>query len=230
MTVPILTENHAVFLDVDGTLIDLAATPDAVIIPPDLNEILRIAQTRAGGALAILSGRKLADIDRLVGAHLPCAAEHGAILRAPDGTVSQNVQRPAAYDQWLKVLNRYAAQMPGVMIEEKQFSLVVHYRRAPEHEAELGQLVERLIGGAEDAQLLLAHCAYEMKPRGGDKGDALAHFMQMAPFTGKIPVFVGDDVTDEPAIREAAQRGGAGLHIARDFAGSTQKLRAWLRG
>jgi len=230
MTVPVLDENHAIFLDMDGTLIDLAATPDAVIIPPDLHEILHIAQTRAGGALAILSGRKLADIDRLLGAHLPCAAEHGAILREPDGTVTQNVQRPAAYDQWLKVLNRYAAQMPGIIIEEKQFSLVVHYRRAPEHEAELGQLVERLIGGAEDSQLLLAHCAYEMKPRGGDKGDALAHFMQSPPFTGKIPVFVGDDVTDEPAIREAAQRGGAGLHIARDFAGSTQKLRAWLRG
>jgi trehalose 6-phosphate phosphatase len=230
MTIPKLGANHAVFLDMDGTLIDLAATPDAVIVPPDLQSILRRAATRAGGALAILSGRKLADIDRLLGAHLACAAEHGAILRSPEGIVTQNVQRPAAYSHWLKILSRYAALMPGILIEEKQFSLVVHYRQAPEHEAELGQLVERLIGESSDAQLLLAHCAFEMKPRGGDKGDALAWFMQNPPFAGKIPVFVGDDVTDEPAIRAANALAGAGLHVARDFAGSTHAVRAWLAG
>jgi len=230
MTPPAITANHAVFLDIDGTLIDLAATPDSVVVPPDMPDILQNLMQKTGGAVAILSGRKLADIDRLLGAHLACAAEHGAVLRDPAGHVTQNVQRPAAYDNWLKILNRYAAQMPGILIEEKQFSLVVHYRRAPEHEAELGQLVERLIGASDDAVLLLAHCAFEMKPRGGDKGDALAAFMQIPPFAGKIPLFVGDDVTDEPAIRMATDLGGAGLHVKRDFANSTAAVRAWLRG
>jgi trehalose 6-phosphate phosphatase len=230
MTPPPITARNAVFLDIDGTLIDLAATPDAVIVPPDLPDILQNLAKKTGGALAILSGRKLADIDHLLGpTKFPCAAEHGAIIRDPAGHVTQNVQRPAAYENWLKILNRYAAQMPGIIIEEKQFSLVVHYRRAPEHEAELGQLVERLIGGADDAVLLLAHCAYEIKPRGGDKGDALAQFMQRAPFAGKTPLFVGDDVTDEPAIRMATALGGTGLHVKRDFSNSTNTVRTWLR-
>jgi trehalose 6-phosphate phosphatase len=229
MRPPVITSRHAVFLDIDGTLIDLAPTPDSVIVPPDLPAALQDLRAKLGGALAILSGRKIADIDRLVGAGLPCAAEHGALLRDPAGHVAQLVQRPAAYEHWVRVFNRYAQSMPGVLVEEKQFSLVVHYRRAPEHEAELGQLVERLIGESDDAVLLLAHCAFEMKPRGGDKGDALAAFMAQPPFAGRVPVFVGDDVTDEPAIRKADELGGAGLHVMRDFGGSTQAVRDWLR-
>jgi trehalose 6-phosphate phosphatase len=228
MTLPVLTAEHAVFLDIDGTLIDLAARPDAVVVPAGLSDILASVAKRSGGALAILSGRKMADIDHLLGPGLPCAAEHGAVIRDAAGAVTQMVQRPVEYDHWCKVLHRYAQIMPGVIIEEKQFSLVVHYRQAPEHEAELGTLVERLIGGSEDAVLLLAHCAYEMKPRGGNKGDALAAFMTQAPFAGKMPVFVGDDVTDEPAIRKAGALGGVGLHVARDFGGSTAAVRAWL--
>jgi trehalose 6-phosphate phosphatase len=230
MTVPVLTAGHAVFLDIDGTLIDLAARPDAVVVPPELGGILAAVSKRSGGALAILSGRKMADIDHLLGPGLPCAAEHGAVIRDAAGVMTQMVQRPVEYDHWNKVLHRYAQIMPGVIVEEKQFSLVVHYRQAPEHEAELGTLVERLIGGSEDAVLLLAHCAYEMKPRGGNKGDALAAFMAQAPFAGKIPVFVGDDVTDEPAIRKADELGGVGLHVARDFGGSTAAVRGWLEG
>jgi trehalose 6-phosphate phosphatase len=126
------------------------------------------------------------------------------------------------------VLGRYAQIMPGMLVEQKQFSLVVHYRQCPEHEDELRALVEQLLKGADDATLLLAHCAFEMKPRGGNKGDALAAFMEQAPFAGRVPVFVGDDVTDEPAIREASARGGVGLHVMRDFGGSTQAVRDWL--
>jgi trehalose 6-phosphate phosphatase len=228
MTLPLIGPENAVFLDIDGTLIDLAATPDAVIVPPELAGLLRGVAARCGGALAILSGRRLADIDRLIGRDFACAAEHGAILRLPDGTVTQHVQRPALYDHWLKVLNRYAGIMPGVVIEDKQFSLVIHYRQAPEHAAELQQLAEQLVAGADDAVLLAAHCAIEIKPRGGNKGDALAAFMALPPFAGRLPLFVGDDTTDEPAILEAAALGGTGLHVARDFSGSTQAVRHWL--
>ena len=224
-----LTPDSALFLDVDGTLIDLAATPQAVMVPPDLPATLRQTQAALGGALAILSGRKLADIDALLGPGLPCAAEHGAILRGADGIVRQQIKRPAAYDQWLKILHAEIEEMPGVLIEEKQFGLVVHYRQAPKFEPELSQLVNHLIGGSDDAVLLLAHCAFEMKPRGGNKGDALAWFMQTPAFAGRRPVFIGDDITDEPAIEKAMELGGAGYHVARDFGSRTQAVRDWIK-
>ncbi|MDE8347607.1 MAG: trehalose-phosphatase [Acidocella sp.] len=228
MTLPTLTPDHALFLDIDGTLIDLAATPDAVTVPPGLPERLRQMQTRLGGALAILSGRKLADIDNLLGSGLPCAAEHGALLRDAAHNITHTAARPAEYGAWLKILNRYVAAMPGLLVEEKQFSLVLHYRRAPEHEAELRQLAEQLIAGSSDAILLPAHCAFEFKPRNGNKGDALAYFMTTPAFLNRIPIFIGDDTTDEPAIAAADRLGGHGLHVARNFGGSTDAVRDWL--
>jgi trehalose 6-phosphate phosphatase len=225
---PALNPNSALFLDIDGTLIDLAATPQSVQVPPGLPEVLRKTQAALGGALAIISGRKLTDIDHLLGPGLPCAAEHGALLRGAGGVVQAQGKRPAAFDRWLKILHAEIEEMPGVLIEEKEFSLVVHYRRAPQFEPALSQLVDRLIGAADDAVLLLAHCAFELKPRGGTKGDALAWFMQTPPFAGRLPVFIGDDITDEPAIQKAAELGGIGLHVARDFAGRTQLVRDWI--
>ena len=222
---PALNPNAALFLDIDGTLIDLAATPHSVAVPPLLPAHLRDTQTKLGGALAILSGRKLADIDRLLGPGLPCAAEHGAMLRDAAGNLTQKVQRLAAYDKWLKILQDEIIDMPGTLIEEKEFSLVVHFRQAPQYEAELSQLVTHLIGGCDDAVLMLAHCAFELKPRGGNNADALAWFMQHPPFAGRIPVFIGDDITDEPAIEKAIELGGIGLHVARDFVGQTQSVR-----
>ena len=225
---PILNSNSALFLDIDGTLIDIAATPQAVEVPPALPGQLRQTQAKLAGALAILSGRKLADIDRLLGPGLPCAAEHGAMLRDASGNLTQKVQRLAAYDKWLHTLQDEIQDMPGVLIEEKQFSLVVHYRQARQFEAELSQLVDHLIGGSDDAVLMLAHCAFELKPRGGSKAEALDWFMRQQPFAGRIPVFIGDDITDEPAIEKAIELGGIGLHVARDFAGRTQAVRDWV--
>ncbi len=225
---PALNPNAALFLDIDGTLIDIAATPQSVTVPPLLPAQLRETQAKLGGALAILSGRKLADIDRLLGPGLPCAAEHGSILRDAAGSVTQKVKRLSAYDKWLKILQAEITDMPGTLIEEKEFSLVVHYRQAPQYEAELSQLVDRLIGSCDDAVLMLAHCAFELKPRGGNKADALSWFMQTPPFAGRIPAFIGDDITDEPAIEKAIELGGIGLHVARDFGGQTQAVRDWI--
>jgi trehalose 6-phosphate phosphatase len=228
MTFPQLNAQHALFLDIDGTLIDIAATPDSVHVPPGLPDALRGLQQRLGGALAILSGRKLTDIDHLLRPGLPCAAEHGMLLRDANGNVTQLVQRPAAYEHWLKVFHRYAEAIPGLLVEEKAFSVVLHYRRAPEHEAELRQLAERLIAECDDAILLPAHYAFELKPSGGSKAGALTTFMTQPPFAGRIPIFIGDDTTDEPAISKANELGGTGLHVARHFHGSTEAVRGWL--
>jgi trehalose 6-phosphate phosphatase len=225
---PKLDSSHALFLDIDGTLLDLAPTPDSVIIPPGLPAMLRSVQQKLGGALAILSGRKLSDIDLLLTPGLPCAAEHGMLLRDAAGNITRTVQRPAAYEHWLKIFNRYAQAMPGILVEEKEFSLVLHYRRAPEHENELHQLALRLVSECNDATLLPAHCAFELKPKSGNKGDALAYFMDSAPFAGRTPIFIGDDTTDLPAIARANALGGTGLHVADDFGGKTEAVRAWL--
>jgi trehalose 6-phosphate phosphatase len=226
---PPLRSDQALFLDLDGTIIDLAPTPESVQVAPGLPETLRQTQSMLGGALALVSGRKLADIDRLLGPGFPCAAEHGAVLRDANGTIIQNAKRLAEYDRWLNYLRQEISEMPGVLIEEKAYGLVVHYRQAPEYEPVLSRLVDQMVGESPDATLLLAHCAFELKPRGYDKGEALAWFMQKAPFLERVPVYIGDDITDEPAIRKAGELGGIGLHVARDFSGSTQAVRDWIK-
>ncbi len=228
MTPPRIGPRSAVFLDIDGTLIDLAPTPDAVVVPPELPSALHALRQRLGGAVAVITGRKLADVDRLIGPDYAAAAEHGGILRDAARVVTYIAKRPAEYENWLRILQARAAAMPGVLIEVKEFNLVVHYRLAPEFQAELRLLVEGLIAGSDDAVLLPAHCAFELKARGGDKGDALAAFMAQPPFAGRVPIFVGDDVTDEPAIAQATALGGLGLHVARDFNGKPRAVRAWL--
>jgi trehalose 6-phosphate phosphatase len=214
---PALNPNSALFLDIDGTLIDIAATPQAVKVPLALPAELRQTQAKLEGALAILSGRKLSDIDNLLGPGLPCASEHGALLRDASGNLTHKARRLACYDKWLQCLQAEITEMPGVLIEEKEYSLVVHYRQAPQFEAELSQLVDHLVGSS-----------FELRPRGGNKADALSWFMQHPPFAGRIPVFIGDDITDEPAIEKAIELGGIGLHVARDFAGRTQAVRDWI--
>jgi trehalose 6-phosphate phosphatase len=221
--------NAALFLDIDGTLLDIAERPDLVVIPPGLPALLARLRADRGGALAIISGRPLGQIDAFFPSSLPAAAEHGAILRDAAGTIHDLSLRPAAFAHWLAELNAAAREMPGVLIEEKNVSLVIHYRQAPDCGERLRALAERLIAEAgPGVEILPAHMAFELRPRGSGKDSALAWFMAHLPFAGRKPVFIGDDVTDEPAIALANQLGGMGLHVARDFAGSPQAVRDWL--
>ncbi len=226
---PALHPGNALFLDIDGTLIDLAARPHDVIVPPALPGTLRDIQTRLNGALAVLSGRPMADIDALLKPGLPAGAEHGAVLRDAAGHTIITAKRPALYDKFRAILADAARARPGVLIEEKTYSLAIHYRQVPQYETELRALAAELVKGDDTAVLLPAHMAIEIKPRGGNKGDALKWFMATPHFAGRLPVFIGDDVTDEPAIEAASQAGGAGLHVARDFGGQTAAVRSWLQ-
>jgi len=221
--------NAALFLDIDGTLLDIAPRPELVVIPRGLPALLARLRAERGGALAIISGRPLADIDLFFPGALPAAAEHGAILRDATGTIHELSRRPAAFAHWLATLNAAAREMPGVLIEEKKVSVVIHYRQAPDCGARLRALAEGLIAEAgPDVALLPAHMAFELRPRGAGKDTALAWFMARPPFAGRQPVFIGDDVTDEPAIALAKELGGMGLHVSRDFGGSPQAVRDWL--
>jgi len=224
-----ITDNNAVFLDIDGTLLDIAPKPDAVVVPDGLNALLGRLRERLGGALAVISGRPLDQIDRFFPQKLAAAAEHGAILRDAQGRLKNLAARPAAFDEWYGTLKRETKDLPGVAIEVKSVSLVIHFRQAPQWQQRLHEVAQALIAkSGPDVALLPAHMAYELRPKGFGKGDALAAFMQTAPFAGRKPVFIGDDTTDEPAIALANEMGGTGLHVARDFGGSPEAVRAWL--
>jgi trehalose 6-phosphate phosphatase len=218
----------AVFLDIDGTLLNLAATPAAVMVPPQLHALLHQLAGKVKGALALISGRSLADIDRLFGPGLSVAAEHGAVLRDASGAIIESLTENNALLPLLAPLRAAVAAHPGALLEQKHFGLVLHWRAAPALAVPLTALATAL--AAPHAELLLqpAHEALEIRLRGPGKAAALDRFMRSPRFAGRRPVFIGDDLTDEPAIALAAARGGCGLHVGRDFGGSPAAVLGWL--
>ena len=223
-----LSHGCAIFLDIDGTLLDLAATPDSVAVPAHIPGLLRHLAARQNGALALISGRALADIDLLFGPGLAVAAEHGAILRDAAGRWLRNPAAPAALAGMAPALRRAVAARPGTLLEEKRCGLVLHWRGVPSHAAALAALAAEYVAPHPELMLQPAHEAMEIRLRGPGKAGALEIFMGLTPFAGRIPVFVGDDVTDEPAIARATAMGGQGLHVSRDFPGGPAAVRAWL--
>ncbi len=216
------------FLDIDGTLLDFSVRPDGVIVPSGLPALLHGLGQWLDGALALLSGRRITDIEALFGPGLAVGAEHGALLRGADGTLIAEASPDPALAAMAATLRAAIAARPGTLLEEKRFGLALHWRAAPAMAAELTALGQALAAPHPGLMVLPAHEALEIRLRGTDKGGALETFMGMPPFGGRRPVFIGDDVTDEPAIARAREMGGLGLHVARDFGGRTEAVRVWL--
>lgn len=218
----------ALFLDFDGTLVDIAERPEAVQVPPELPPLLERLSARLDGALAIVSGRPLADLDHFLPVAIAKAGNHGAALRlAPGGPVEQPVlpQVPAA---WRARAEAFAAGVPGAFVEEKAHGFALHYRQAPEAGGVAGILMGSLVAeNPEGFTLLPAHMAWEITPRCVSKGTAVASLMARAPFAGRLPVFVGDDVTDEAGMAVARAAGGIGLRLQDRF-GTPAVFRDWL--
>ena len=228
--IPPLTLRSALFLDLDGTLIDIAPRHDEVWVAPELPAVLARLRDALGGALAIVSGRPLHDILSLIPIDGLCiAAEHGARLRLPDGSLEEHKADLPARDDWIARIKTALPRWPGAFLEEKTIGLVIHYRQAPGFGAEIEAFMRDLIAPeAARAELLTALMAFEIRPAGVGKGHAVDRLMELAPFAGRVPVFIGDDVTDEEGMAAAVAHGGAGLHVARNFDGAAANVRAWL--
>lgn len=218
----------ALLLDVDGTLIDFAPTPESVVVPPDLLAALHGIRPALGGALGVISGRAIEQVDRLLGdAPHAVAGEHGGAIRHAPGAPVERPALPAAPDAWVAAAEQAVAANPGARMERKARGFVLHYRNAPSAGPAFGALLRRLLTGSPDFELLDGNMAWEVRPRGADKGAAVAAVMARPPFAGRLPVFIGDDVTDHDGIRMAQRMGGAGLLVADAFGGPAD-VRAWL--
>ncbi len=207
----------ALFIDLDGTLIEIAPRPGDVIVPKGLVPLLEMLHAATGGALAVVSGRPLADIDRLMAPlHLPAAGTHGAELRERAGAPVHFAGDPLPgelKDRLNAIAKELQSQWHGVTVEDKTSALAIHYRLAPEAEPALRAALFRLDISAP-WQVLAGHCVYEIRGRDRNKGAALRTLMSTASFAGRRPVFIGDDRTDLDGIAAAVALGGDGVGVA----------------
>ena len=226
----------ALFLDVDGTLLDLAARPEDVVTPAGLVATLARAERKLEGALALISGRAIDDIDRLFAPlRLRVSGVHGAEIRFdPDGSPAPTVAADLP-QSLLAALRRAVEPFPGVFVENKRFSFTVHYRLAPSAERQVRNIVKELVDSIPIAvDIMDAHYAIEIKSPCFDKGGAIATFLATSTFRGRKPIFVGDDTTDESGFALVSARGGSAYSVGRRRPGAIgsfsapHAVRGWL--
>ena len=207
-----LLDTASLFLDFDGTLVALADHPDGVVVDATLIDLIRMLEERLDGRLALVSGRPAEDLAAMFGDHPPSVVgSHGMEFRWSDGR-RDRAERPTGLMESLADMRAFAAARPGVVLEDKPLGAAVHYRMNPEHEADAIALAERL---AATNGLYLQHgkMMVEVRSPGGDKGSAIRTLMADPRFAAGRPVFLGDDVTDEPGFAAVAALGGAGVLV-----------------
>jgi len=225
----------AFFLDIDGTLLALAATPAGVTVDSGLKQTLGQLRTATGGAIALISGRQIGELDRLFAPlRLPTAGQHGIERRDGSGVVHRHA---APSDRFVEIKHRLAplvARHPGLLLEEKDLTLAIHYRQVPSLGGHLHRLLRELVNPAENLRLQPGKMVLEIIPIGSDKGSTITAFMCEHPFHGRIPVFLGDDVTDEygfsvvNAMDGHSIKVGPGRSAARWRLPDVQAVRSWL--
>lgn len=212
-------KNIALLLDIDGTLIDLGPTPFEVDVPEELHTTLSQLFELTQGALALVSGRPIRDIDLLFSPlRLPAVGGHGAELRLR-GTI-HNIA-PSLSKELRERLAAAGTLRPGIVIEDKGYSVAMHYRRVPQHEAWLMRHIATVCGEFPDerTEVLAGKAMFEVKRPKVNKGESVRHLMKLAPFKGRKPVFIGDDLTDESVFAVMPDFGGMGFSVSRDVEG-----------
>lgn len=208
----------ALFLDVDGTLVEIEREPGAVHVPERLCRILADLKVATDGALALVSGRPLAQLDRLFSPlRLSAAGLHGLERRNLSSEVVRAKPDPLIFDRPRERLAAFVAATPGTLLEDKGLTLALHYRTAPHAATAAAALARDVAAGSGGALVLLeGKMVLELKPPGVDKGQAIAQLMRERPFVGRRPVFAGDDVTDEAGFATVDQLGGIAIRIGQD--------------
>jgi trehalose 6-phosphate phosphatase len=230
----------SLFLDFDGTLVDIASRHDAVVVEPSLGRLVATLAERLNGRVAVVSGRSAADILSylgIAGTDTPFAigGSHGLELRWRDGR-AEAPDRPDGLAEAIAAFRLLADAHPGVVVEEKPYGAALHYRQAPDAGPACDALAERV---AEGTGFSIQHgkMVVELRALGADKGDAVRRFMAEAPMAGTRPIFVGDDLTDEAGFRAAGELGGWGILVggprptaARYRLADVGEVHAWLGG
>lgn len=206
---------QALFLDVDGTLIEIAARPDEVRVAPGLPALLGRLAVRLEGALALVSGRSIETLDRLLApTRLTAAGLHGAEIRLTADAQILRMKPSPAIIALRPVLAAAASEWRDVLVEDKQIAIALHYRQAPERASDVQRLMQELAAASGgELEALLGRSMVELRPTGANKGRALTTLMHEPAFAGREPVMLGDDVTDEDAFAAAEAFGGRGLRV-----------------
>ena len=235
-SIPQFAPNWCFFLDLDGTLVDIAEQPEFVHIDASLHELLQRLMVVTGGAVALISGRSIVDMDRLFSpVRLPVAGQHGLERRDTLGAVHVFECNTERVREAAKGLERLVAQYSELKLEKKGMTLAMHYRRGPELASRVASAMDQALCTLGDGfELLLGKMVFEIKPRGKDKGTATSEFMQEEPFNARVPVYIGDDATDESGFMLVntmcghSVKVGDGITRARWRLADATAVRRWL--
>ena len=221
--VDILCPSCALFLDFDGTLVDIAPQPEAVVVPDGLVSTLQQVQQYLGGAVAVVSGRPITQIDSfLAPLHLPAAGVHGMERRGTDGATLHAATHPLQLIE--HAAEALARVYPALRVERKRGAIALHYRQAPELEQLCVDTMQAAVEESPGMTLLRGKMVAEAKPAGISKGSAIEAFLLEAPFHGRQPVFVGDDITDEIGFATVQRLGGLGVKVGAGPSVAWQRL------
>src|SRR5436189_4503219 len=231
-------DEFAVLLDIDGTLLDLAPTPREVWVPPDLSKTLNRLLDKTSGAVALVSGRSLNDIDLIFAPQvLPAVGGHGAELRLSGDSEAVDIHAPPMDKELKRRLAAIAKLSPGILLEDKGYSLALHYRLAPHAEKAIYAAVSLIRADLPDApiEVLPGKQVCEIKHSGFTKATGVRELMTHDPFKGRRPLFIGDDVTDESVFAIMPDLGGLAFSVGRRTKGVSghfdepSDVRDWLR-
>lgn len=212
MTPPV-PERPALFLDFDGTLVEIADRPDAVVVAPMVPGLIEHLVKATGGAVAVISGRRIEEIDAFLHTAIAAAGMHGSQRRAEPGAEVAVLSDSPQVAQLRQRLHDSGLIGGPIRLEDKGAGIAVHYRAAPDRGDEVSRRMEEAIADLDDLNLLHGKMVVEAKRKGFDKGAAVRGFMEHAPFEGRTPVFLGDDVTDEDGIKACNDLGGFGVKV-----------------
>jgi|SRR6185437_10175384 trehalose 6-phosphate phosphatase len=215
--VPHLSET-AILLDIDGTLLDLMPTPREVWVPPGLAKTLNGLMEQTSGALALVSGRSLNDIDLIFAPdQFPAVGGHGAEMRLNVDAEAVSGQAPPMDKELKRRLAAIARLSPGILLEDKGYSLALHYRLAPHAERAIYEAISLIRADLPEApiEVLPGKCVFEIKHAGFTKANGVRELMKQAPFMGRKPLFIGDDVTDESVFAIMPDMKGLAFSVGR---------------